>query len=349
MWIAAAHRSVCALTVATALTVGVVSVPMAVTPSAEVINVVHVYDVTLAAAISDIVQSSSVTASSTPTASDVWDTINPLQIQIDTLLRTAFVIFASPVVVPLVLLDVVLVVTRHPSPLLEAVIDFAFQFWTKPAPPSGAAASAVGPSAPAASVAATQQADPNDVALASVSSPSSLSNEVTRVVDQPFVQIVEKPFVQIAYWLGRWVELGAFIALAPVALPTLEFFHSLAPNLMSSYLDSVQWFLDRALVNPFTINPWPEATGASVALNREMSSAATDSTAASAPKPSVGGSRRAHRSAPEQGSAAKHEAAQPNTASGRTAAKHADAQKAGTRPTTAERRSGQGHGARGAH
>ena len=88
------------------------------------------------------------------------------------------------------------------------------------------------------------------------------------------------------------------------------------------------------------------ASGASVVASREMSSAAADSTDTSAPKPSVGASRRVHRAVPDQGSATKHRAAQPNTAAGRTAAKHADAQKAGSRP--AERRSAQVHGARSA-
>ncbi|WP_163751615.1 hypothetical protein [Mycolicibacterium helvum] len=305
----------------------------------------------------------------------------------------------------------------------------------------------------------------SDVVLAGSSSLSS--NEVTRAD-------VLKPFVQIAYWVGRWVELGAYIALAPVYLPTVEFFHSLAPDLIPSYLDTVRWFLDRALTNPFTINPWPKVTApylvanrqvtsaatasvattrqvdpsdatlpvpsssspvasevaapnplaplqqignwvggllalgllivgppvleptvwlarratgnttasnpiayipdylkmlsdtfvglvqypfkvitgaaattsasaASMVVNREMSSAAADSVDTSAPK----ASRQIHRAAPGQGKASNHRSAQPNTAAGRVAATHADAQKARTGPT-AERHSGQGHGARSA-
>jgi hypothetical protein len=68
MW-TAAHRSVCALSVATALTVGVVSVPPAVTHRTEVTQVVHVSDVTLAAVSSSSPSSPArrVAASAVPT------------------------------------------------------------------------------------------------------------------------------------------------------------------------------------------------------------------------------------------------------------------------------------------
>ncbi|BBY62127.1 hypothetical protein MHEL_03700 [Mycolicibacterium helvum] len=110
------------------------------------------------------------------------------------------------------------------------------------------------------------KADPRDVPLAAVSSSSLPSNEVTRAD-------VLKPFVQLADWVGRWVELGAFIALAPVFAPTLELFHYATAGFTPGYLDTVRWFVERALTNRFKI-----ATGAAATGNHVQSSSVTAST-----------------------------------------------------------------------
>lgn len=90
MWIAA-HRSLCALSVATALTVGVVSAPSpAVTHQATVPHIVQLTELTL-------------TSSSSPIASSSAN-LAGLPNEIDRALRTGLFIVLSPVVVPIIVL-----------------------------------------------------------------------------------------------------------------------------------------------------------------------------------------------------------------------------------------------------
>jgi hypothetical protein len=81
MWIAA-HRSVCALTVATALTVGVVSAP----PPAGVARAVSISDVALAASTSSF-------------ANSVTDDLEAVRDFVDRSVRAGLFFVASPVVV----------------------------------------------------------------------------------------------------------------------------------------------------------------------------------------------------------------------------------------------------------
>ncbi|WP_431231422.1 hypothetical protein ACQ856_17765 [Mycolicibacterium psychrotolerans] len=95
----------------------------------------------------------------------------------------------------------------------------------------------------------------SNVALVAASSSSAVASETSTA------QLL-KPFLQVADWVGNWVLLGVYIASAPVYLPLIEFFHSLAPSLMPDYLSTVRWMLEQALVNPFTIDPYARTSSA---------------------------------------------------------------------------------------
>jgi hypothetical protein len=174
---------------------------------------------------------------------------------------------------------------------------------------------------------ASQRVDPSDEALAAFVSPTASS-----VVDD-----LNGLRTHLGVWVQNWVGVGVVIALAPVLVPTLWIARNVFQADAPDYFQALSYALTKALTNPFKANAGTATdTGNSSVVNHKMSSAATDSTDTSAPK----ASRRVHRAAPEQGSASKRRSAQPNTAAGRTAAKHADAPKAGTH--RAERRAGRG-------
>jgi hypothetical protein len=328
MWIAAAHRSVCALTVATALTVGVVSVP----PPALTPRAVHVSDVMLAAA-----------SASSPTAS----VVNPVGLVLVPLVKTitfvelwaivAVDIVAAPVLEPLYWFAAWATGYGPNNPIsfipryLEMIAADLLTAIRYPFTGDSGAAAATGNDlqsslAPAASMAASQQVDPSDVALTAAASPTASST-----LD---------PLTSLQVAVDRLIRTGLSIIVAPVAIPLslLEITLMVATGRTYPVLS--------AIVN-LLLSVWPKkypasASTASVAANREMSSAAADSADTSAPKPSVGASRRVHRAVPDQVSPPKQLAAQPDKTAARVAAKQADAQKVGTHRAE---RPGQGHGA----
>jgi hypothetical protein len=330
MWIAAGHRSVCALTVATALTVGAVSVPpAAVTPRA-----VHVSDVMLAAA-----------SASSPAAS----VVNPVGLVLVPLVKAitfvelcaivAVDIVAAPVLEPLYWFAAWAIGNGPDNPIafipryLEMIAADLMTAIRYPFTGISGAAAATGsdlllsPSAPEPSVTATQQVDPGDVALAASASPASGVWDVINSLQIQIDTLFRTAFVVVAS------PVVVPLALLNVAL-TVTTGHS------SPLLDAV---LDFAF--KFWTKPAPPSGAVSAAAadrsakgNRVVSSAATDSTGAPAPKTSVAASRRLHRAVPDQVGASKPLANKPNKAPVRDAAK--DAPKPVTHP--GERRSGQG-------